>query len=234
MQVSRSHEVHRGLTPNLQRPDAANSLPALSRVAAVLLLLLYCCYWWFFFGTHPESAPKDVREAILLTSSVASAATAPDAITASISKQLAIRYRERAITRTAKLHPFVFLPMGTCAAVLAVWLTMVALHNIHAVKKSDKISLIFVELVILPLATTTVENVISVLHARRRQMDWTIQATIVSSIGITLFVMPVSVCAGWATGLEAMTLNFNGFQVVLVFLTVLVVTSVFHGPHGRW
>ncbi len=113
-------------------------------------------------------------------------------------------------------------------------MTTIALYNIHAVKESDRISLTFMKLIILFLATTTVETVIPVLHARRSEMDWTIQATIVSSIGMALFVMPVTIGAGWARGLESMTLHFNGFQLVVVFLTVLVVTSDFQGPNGRW
>lgn len=138
--------------------DGTRYLPALSHVAAILLRLLYCCYWWVFFGTHPKSTPKDVRQAMLITSSLASAATAPDSITASISKQLAERRQERATNRPAKLHPCVALLIGAGAAALIIWMTTIALYNSHAVKESDRISLTFMKLIILLLATTTVKK----------------------------------------------------------------------------
>ena len=166
--------------------------------------------------------------------SVASAATAPAAVTVSISKQLAEWRREYARKRPAKLHPGVAFIIGLGATTLTIWLTILVLHNIHPLKRGDKISWTFVELVILPLATTTIENVIAVLHARRGEMERAIQTTIVCSIEIALFVMPLTICGGWVIGLESMTLQFNDFQVVVVFLTVLIVTSVFQGPNGRW
>lgn len=167
-------------------------------------------------------------------SSVACAPSAPQNISANLSTKLAERKRELATRQAFKLSPYVAIPLGISAATLTVWLTITALRNIDAVKKDDRISLTFVELIIMPLATTTIESVIAILHARRREMDWTIQATLVSSIGMTLFVMPVTICAGWGSGLESMTMHFNGFQVAVVFLTVLVITSVFQGPNGRW
>ena len=147
---------------------------------------------------------------------------------------LADKCRLRAKRRTAKLHPVLALLIGLLSASLTVWLTTVVLRHVHATTDDGTLSSAFVELVILPTATTTIESIIAVLHASRREMDWTIQATIQSSLGIVLFVMPMTVCIGWAMGKKDMTLHFEGFQVVLMFLTVLVVTNVFQGPAGRW
>lgn len=151
-----------------------------------------------------------------------------------MSSLLAEKFRIRAKRRPAKLHPFIALIVGLLSAALTIWLTVAVLHNMNAVMDDGRLSKNFVEVVILPLATTTIESVIAVLQARRQEMDWTIQATIRSSIGMVLFVMPVTICIGWALGKEAMTLHFEGFQVVLTFLTVLVVTNILQGPTGRW
>lgn len=100
--------------------------------------------------------------------------------------------------------------------------------------EKGEISPNFVELVMLPLATTTVEGIISVLHAQRQEMEWAMQTTIKCTVGMVLFVMPVTICIGWAMGVESMTLHFGGFQVVTVFLTVIVLIHIFQGPSGRW
>ena len=142
---------------------------------------------------------------------VAMTAAAPESASKCLSQELARRLRSRASRRKDKLHPCVSLLLGAVATVSTVLLTTMALVNIHAATESGAISPTFLELVILPLATTTIENTIAVLHARRQEMDWTIQATLVSGIGILMFVMPLTICIGWAMGEESMTLHFNGF-----------------------
>ena len=212
--------------------DSNINLPNLSRVAAVTLLILYVCYWWYFFGIHSGDAPN-VSSALVLSTGVASVVAAPKKVHLNVSRLLAEKCHIRARRRSAKLHPFFALTFGLLSAALTIWLTTIVLHSMHTMTDNGTLSASFAELVILPTATTTVESIIAVLHAHRREMDWTIQATIQSSLGIVLYVMPLTICVGWAMGKE-MTLHFEGFQVVLMFLTVLVVTNVFQGPTGRW
>lgn len=204
-------------------------------MAAVVLLILYLCYWWFLFGTHEDGSPSgEVGHAILVSSSVGQAPLVPETVNVSISRRLAQTRRHRAIGRPSKLHPGAALASGLLAAASTICFTVVAMRNIHALTEDDEIPKTFVELVILPLATTTVDGIIALLHARRQDMDWTMQAAIQSTIGIVLFVMPVTICVGWVMGADSMTLHFNGFQVVSVFLTILVLTSMFQDPSGRW
>ena len=92
----------------------------------------------------------------------------------------------------------------------------------------------FLGLVVLPFVTTTVDNAMAVLHARRKDMDWSMQATVVSSIQIALFVLPIAIFVGWGTGLNAMTLSFDMLQTGLVFLTASVISFIFQAPEGRW
>jgi Ca2+:H+ antiporter len=212
--------------------DSDINLPNLSRVAAVTLLILYVCYWWYFCGTHSEDA-FNAKSALVTSAGVAAAVAAPKQVHMNISSLLAEKYRLRARRRPAKLHPICAVIFGLLATALTIWLTTVVLDSMHAMTDSGRLSASFAELVILPTATTTVESIIAVLHACRQEMDWTIQSTIQSSLGIVLFVMPFTICIGWAMGAD-MTLHFEGFQVVLMFLTVLVVTNVFQGPAGRW
>jgi len=63
-------------------------------------------------------------------------------------------------------------------------------------------------------------------------MDWTIQATVQSQSGIGLFVMPFTICVGWAME-RILTCTLNGFSCSDVF-DILVVTECFaKAPAGR-
>ena len=174
--------------------DSNINLPNLSRVAAVTLLILYACYWWYFFGLHSGDTPK-VSSALSLSVGVASGVAASKRVHLNTSRLLAEKCRVRARQRSAKLHPFFALTIGLLSAALTIWLTTVVLRSMHAMTDAGTLSAAFAELVILPTATITVESIIAVLHARRQEMDWTIQATIQSSLGIVLFVMPFTIRA---------------------------------------
>ena len=87
-------------------------------------------------------------------------------------KRLAKKSRQRAKKRSSKLpnlHPRLTLLTKLAIMALIIWLTVVVLFNIDAAKQG--ILMLFLELVILPLAITTVESVIAVLYARRQEMD---------------------------------------------------------------
>lgn len=158
----------------------------------------------------------------------------PPAMNESISRRLAEASHQRATREHSKLHPAVALAIGLMATASTTWLTILVMRHLEATMEKGEISPNFVELVMLPLATTTVEGIISVLHAQRQEMDWAMQTTIKCTVGMVLFVMPVTICIGWAMGVESMTLHFDGFQVVTVFLTVIVLIHIFQGPSGRW
>lgn len=54
-------------------------------------------------------------------------------------------------------------------------------------------------------------------------MDLAIGVAVGSSMQIALLVLPISVILGWILGIEAMNLNFDGFQIAVLFVAVLLV-----------
>lgn len=199
--------------------------------------MLYVCYWWYFFGVGLRSLRPDERidiPAALVQSSVPALAVGSTPVSMRLSHELALRRHKRAKDKVAKLQPVLAVLTGAIAAALTGWQTYVMLDHLDVLLKGGNLPLTFVELVILPIATTTLEKSIAVIHAKRREMEWTVQETLDSSIYMTFFVMPISVCVAWATGLATMTLDFDGFQLILVFLAGFVVSNMFHVPDGRW
>lgn len=87
---------------------------------------------------------------------------------------------------------------------------------------NSPVSEAFIGLIILPIVGNAAEHVTAVTVAAKNKMDLAIGVAVGSSIQIALFVTPIVVLLGWIMH-AAMSLYFNIFQTVSLFVTVLVV-----------
>jgi Ca2+:H+ antiporter len=94
--------------------------------------------------------------------------------------------------------------------------------SIDSIVASSGISKTFIGLILLPIVGNAAEHVTAVVVAYKGKMDLAVGVAIGSSMQIALFVTPFLVILGWIIG-QPMTLNFQGFETVVFFLSVLVV-----------
>jgi Ca2+:H+ antiporter len=120
--------------------------------------------------------------------------------------------------------------LGPTAATIALILVTVLVavcaeylvDSIDAIVKTSGISKTFIGLILLPIVGNAAEHVTAVVVAYKDKMDLAVGVAIGSSMQIALFVTPFMVILGWIIG-QPMTLNFQGFETVVFFLSVLVV-----------
>ena len=117
----------------------------------------------------------------------------------------------------------------TAATICLVLVTVVVavcaeylVDSIDAIVEEAGISKTFIGLILLPIVGNAAEHVTAVVVAYKDKMDLAIGVAIGSSMQIALFVTPFLVILGWIIG-QDMTLNFQGFETVVFFLSVLVV-----------
>jgi len=94
--------------------------------------------------------------------------------------------------------------------------------SIDSIVQTAHISKTFIGLVLLPIVGNAAEHVTAVIVAYKGKMDLAINVAIGSSLQIALFVTPFLVVLGWIIG-QPMTLHFQGFETVVLFISVLVV-----------
>lgn len=93
---------------------------------------------------------------------------------------------------------------------------------IEPMVESSGVSQAFIGLIILPIVGNAAEHVTAVAVAMKNKVDLAIGIAVGSSIQIAIFITPVIVILGWIMGKD-MTLYFNIFETVALFVTVLVV-----------
>lgn len=120
------------------------------------------------------------------------------------------------ISRTAAI---VMLIISTA---LVAFCAELLVEEIPLMVENTSVSQSFIGLIILPIVGNAAEHVTAVTVATKNKMDLSIGVAVGSSIQIALFVTPFIVLLGWAIGKE-MTLYFNLFETVSVFVTAFVI-----------
>jgi Ca2+:H+ antiporter len=99
---------------------------------------------------------------------------------------------------------------------------------------ANSISAEFVGLILLPIVGNAAEHATAVTVACKDKMDLAIGVTVGSSMQIALLVIPFSVILGWILGNDTMNLSFDGFQVAVLFVSVLLVNYLISDGKSHW
>lgn len=60
-------------------------------------------------------------------------------------------------------------------------------------------------------------------------MDLAIGVAVGSSMQVSLLLIPLMVLIGWIMGKDEMSLSFDGFQIAVIFVSVLLVNYLVSG-----
>ena len=234
-----------------------SNMVAFSRGVAILLLMVYGCYLLFQLKTHvdlyneksekvekrkkkPKKGSKndgkkeagDSRKSMVAIGGLAGAqgpGVADEVMT--MAGEQAQNEEERETPTLSKLSGFLTLAIST-ALVGVCAESMVG--SIDAITEGGAISRTFVGLILLPIVGNAAEHATAVTVACKDKMDLAIGVAIGSSIQIALLVIPLSVVLGWILGKEAMDLSFDDFQVIVLFVTILLVSYLINDGESHW
>lgn len=92
----------------------------------------------------------------------------------------------------------------------------------------------FVGVVVVAIVGNAAEHWVSIYFARRNRMDLAVSIPVGSAAQIALFVAPVLVLASFVIGPFPMALVFNGFELLGIFLAILVAHVVTQKGESTW
>jgi len=105
--------------------------------------------------------------------------------------------------------------------------------SIDGLTSSGHISKGFVGLILLPIVGNAAEHVTAVTASARNKITLSLGVAVGSSIQIALFVIPFIVTLGWILG-KPLTLLFDPFESIVLFLSVLTVNYVVQDGKSNW
>ncbi|KAJ5179857.1 hypothetical protein N7492_003067 [Penicillium capsulatum] len=221
--------------------DAAH-IAAISRGTSVLLLIVYGCYLFFQLKSHTEiynrPSPKVEKRRQRVTEGDASRGIAQ------IGKmtmgtmggqhaQVQMQDPEDEPEQPQLTLTVALLTLAVSTALVAVCAEFMV-DSIDALTSSDNIRKTFVGLILLPIVGNAAEHATAVTVACKDKMDLAIGVAVGSSMQIALLVLPLIVVLGWIIGIDKMTLDFDAFQVILLFVSVLLVNYLIADGKSHW
>ncbi|KAI0300889.1 calcium/proton exchanger [Russula brevipes] len=105
--------------------------------------------------------------------------------------------------------------------------------SIDGLTSSGHISKEFVGLILLPIVGNAAEHATAVTVSVKDKLPLSIGVAVGSSIQIALFVIPFIVTLGWILG-KPLTLLFDPFESIVLFLAVLTVNYVVQDGKSNW
>jgi Ca2+:H+ antiporter len=196
-----------------------------------VLLIIFGCYLGFFYYTHSELTTRKYTIESLVeqtTFSVVSIHT----------KDQLLQLREASLKRRGDNLPwFAHLLILILSASLLVLSSIFMLEAIDSPSEDIGFSKSFVGLVVVPIIIGAAEHIATAIRAhknRRDEIEWIIEVAIISSIRTSLFVLPLAVLLGWILGVPGITLFFDGFQVTMLTLAILLVNYIVHAGIAHW
>jgi len=214
-----------GVDPLAVAQEGHNIL-AISHGVAIILFFIYSCYIVFQLFSHRSLyyddpyAPKSVR------------------YTGDLARKLHVTRDVEAPMEGEEEKPQMRAKMAI--ALLVVVTVIVAItanflvNSIDGIASSGHISKKFVGLILLPtVANASDYAIIVMLSVKKIELTDSLGIAMGSSIQIALFVFPFLTTLGWILG-KPLTLLFDPFDCVVLFLSVLAVKYVVEGGKSNW
>ena len=222
-------------------PRLDTSGSEISRGTAILLLLVYACYLFFQLRTHaeiynepskkaekrhPKVGKGDARKSIVSTGGILSVAAANKETSDAAGSGGQDEHETPNLSLPVGIFTLVWSTalVGVCAEFLV--------DSLGAV--TTNISQYFVGLILLPIIGNAAEHATSVTVACKDKMDLAIGVAVGSSMQIALLVLPLVVVIGWIAGKQDMTLEFDSFEVIVLFVAVLLVNYLIGDGKSHW
>ena len=164
-----------------------------------------------------KSEPEDIRR--LDSQNSATARPAPLRTASGAPSVHTVAEEEDEVPEMSRTAAIMMLVIST--ALVAVCADFMS-DAIEPMVEKTGVSQAFIGLIILPIVGNAAEHVTAVTVAMKNKMDLSIGVAVGSSIQIAIFITPFIVILGWMMG-KPMTLYFNIFETVALFVTAFVV-----------
>ncbi|KAE8144692.1 sodium/calcium transporter [Aspergillus avenaceus] len=220
----------------------ASGVAPLSRGTSIIMLVVYGCYLFFQLKSHTEiynePSPKVEKRRVKIGEGDASRGIAQ---IGKMSATMAGHNAQQLKLQDPDDEPEEpQLSIWVAVLTLAISTAFVALcaeymvDSINAITDRGGVSETFVGLILLPIVGNAAEHATAVTVACKDKMDLAIGVAVGSSMQIALLVLPLIIVIGWCKGNDDMTLYFDAFQVILLFVAVLLVNYLIADGKSHW
>ena len=227
----------------MQKTANSPQVAEISRGTSIILLVVYGCYLFFQLKTHVtmynEPSKKSPKKTSKVDEGAALAAMAKvgGSAAASSGGQQQQERMDKNPDDDGPEDPQLTLVGAivtlSASTVLVAFCAEFMTSSIPQI--ANHVSEEFIGLILLPIVGNAAEHATALTVACKDKMDLAIGVAVGSSMQIALLVLPLSVVLGWIIGTDpVMTLDFDGFQIVVLFVAILLVNYLIQDGKSHW
>ncbi|KAI0848027.1 Calcium/proton exchanger [Daldinia vernicosa] len=230
-----------------------NAVPNISHGVALILLIVYASYLFFQMKTHVTLFNEESQK--VASKPIFKKGLPEGAVASGIARAGAGATHAGVHDEEGKLSEIMMNPLGhmdddeeegpqlsfvVAFATLIGATVIIALcaegmvGGIEAITSTGAVSEEFVGLILLPIVGNACEHATAVTVAIKDKMDLAIGVAIGSSMQVALLLIPLLIIIGWGMGNQDMTLAFDTFQVIVLFVSVLLVNYLIGDGKSHW
>lgn len=223
-----------------------SNVTRLSQGTAVLLLLTYAAYLIFQLRTHATMynapSPKGVKRNPKVGAGDANRGIAQmgagisAAMGGANAQETPMREPEEEKEQPQLSLFTALLTLGISTALVGICAEFMTDAIDPITKPCGPLPRTFVGLILLPIVGNAAEHATAVTVAIKDKMDLAIGVAVGSSMQIALLVIPFVVILGWIMGTHNpdMNLAFDPFQIILLFVSILLVNYLIQDGESHW
>lgn len=235
------HAAFSNLGDSVEGPDVLK----MSRGIAVILLIIYAAYLVFQLWTHPHlysetpssaetpdghptfGGHRIMRQARSVRTRTPHISVTPDEAGEEVEPE---EEEEEEVPTLNFVSAVLLLTLSTVlVGVTSEWLV----DSINGITKTGAISEAWIGLILLPIVGNAAEHLTAVSVSVKDKLDLSMSVAVGSSIQIALFVVPLLVILAWILD-KPLTLLFDPFESITLFLAVLVVNYTIQDGRANW
>jgi Ca2+:H+ antiporter len=119
------------------------------------------------------------------------------------------------------------------ATVVTSSTTDMLIDSIQGTVEAWGLSQEFIGIILLPIIGNAAEHYTAIITAMYNKMDLSLGVAVGSACQMALLVTPFTVIIGWIYD-QPMSLDFHPFQMTILFLTCIIVTSILANGQTNW
>lgn len=221
----------------------------ISRIASVALIVMYVVLLVFQLGTHRDVFVLSPKGSLSRAASPRMLNAPPQAQDKKWgdaaepqrsplgSPKINQPGRLQASPRTAEPEMSMSWPGATMmllvvTTVIAVFTEMLC-DTLDAIIDGWGWSASFVGIILIPIVGNVVEHSTAVRCAIRGRMELAMGISVGSGVQVSLFVIPVTVLAGWCMGVD-MTLALPLFDLMVFLVVMIILSTIVSDGKGNW
>lgn len=217
----------------------ATDILAQSRGIAIVIIISYGLWLLFQFKTHrslfeqPQRPAKETKyrfQKVKEGAPIRGIAQIGAMTGAMISPNVAIFESEEQKMEEPKLSVTVAIIAIIATTALIASNTQFATNSIQGLIEKS-VSPTFLELAILPLPSL---NLGVIKYAIHNKMDLAVSLALNGCLQVALLVVPFTVLLAWWIGIENMSLEFDAFTTVSLFIAMIVLGYVIQEGKSNW